>query len=469
MKKYSLIGLVWLCAIALGAIAWFLPITHGPINLFHKWSTSLLSYLPSSVDQMMMIDINPETIAFLRNSNQWFDETAFTTVLESLDHIVIAQAPKWADDVYSTLLLAGNDTFSIDQVQALWLLYFDTWYVTKQLTNNLWLYGDKDSVDYFATTTPSLSSLPEIKEVLKEAKQRASSVLFFSKPWAQLGNDPLTLAFANKIHYTALYGTPTTAASKWSFVIQLTWTNFTAPKQSFTPKYTNKLNDRTIVYLEAQNLLSSFWFDDTKFWLGVPLLLSQAFPWADTLLSTPQISSLYAAINKQLGIIIQTTEGMFGIGVHLHMWSPEVYDSLLALQPAWRSLARTFIGSWTIREDSTQDSWTLFAELPAANGMSWAQSMSFPLLTLQKDTTSTTLSLLSDDRSGGSIASDLLFTPDSLITFRYDPKPLLQMAGVNPLIGNIVGQMEILGTGALLGEVQLHASQQQLIATFETK
>jgi len=40
------------------------------IPFFESIPPSLLRYLPSSVDQVMMIDITPETKEFLRNSNQ---------------------------------------------------------------------------------------------------------------------------------------------------------------------------------------------------------------------------------------------------------------------------------------------------------------------------------------------------------------------------------------------------------------
>jgi hypothetical protein len=45
----------------------------------------------------------------------------------------------------------------------------------------------------------------------------------------------------------------------------------------------------------------------------------------------------------------------------------------------------------------------------------------------------------------------------------------MQMAGVNPIIGNLVGQMEMLWTGAILWELHIDSDAQQLIVTFETK
>gem|GEM_PF-6623735 len=116
--------------------------------------------------------------------------------------------------MYSVLLLAGNEKFSIDQVQALGLLYFDTGYESKQIEDNMRLYGDKASVAYYSSIPAPLSNEKEIQTVLKQANEQKASVLFFSKPGEQLGNDPLTLAFAKKLQYTALYGTPSINKSK---------------------------------------------------------------------------------------------------------------------------------------------------------------------------------------------------------------------------------------------------------------
>lgn len=425
----------------------------------------------------MMIDITPETVEFLRNSNQWFDEESFTAVLETLTNIVIAQAPRWAEDVYSALLLAGNEQFSIDQVQALGLLYFDTWYESKQLESNLWLYGDKDSVAYFSTVTTPLTDAPEVQQVVQQAKNKQASVLFFSKPWTQLGTDPLTLAFAQKLQYTALYWTPTINNSKWTMILQFTGTNFANSDQVFTPQHNDKLTNNTVLYLEGKNLLSTFWLTNTQFSLWFPLLLGQTIPWVENLLSATQISELYEAFNKQVWIILNVTENTFGLGLHLRLGTPQAFDSLISLQPAWRTLASSFMGSGNVREANTQNSRTLSIDLPSPWATTWttttgdenAASFSLPLITIEKNATSTTLSLLPSDTDGTQVRNDLIYSADSLMTFRYDANPIMQMAGVNPIIGNLVGQMEMLWTGAILGQINIDIDLQQLILTFETK
>ena len=477
MKKYSLIWIAWLCIIALGALVWIYANPSTNIPFFQSTPPSLLRYLPSSVDQVMMIDITPETKEFLRNSNQWFDEASFTAVLDTLTNIVIAQAPRWADDVYSALLLGGNEQFSIDQVQALGLLYFDTGYESKQIENNLWLYGDKDSVAYFSAITTPLTDMPEVQTVVKQAKNQQASVLFFSKPWSQIGNDPLTLAFAKKLQYTALYGTPSITSSKGTMVLQFSGTNFTNSDQVFTPQYTDKLTDHTVLYLEGKNLLSTFWLTDTQFSLWFPLLLGQSIPWVENLLSADQISALYQALNKQLGIILNVTENTFWLWLHLRLWSPQAYEGLLSLQPAWRTLASTFMWSGNIREENTPDSWTLSIDLPTPWMTTWstisgeeiAPWFSLPLITIAKNATSTTLSLLPSQNDGTQITNDLAYNSDSLMTFRYDANPIMQMAWVNPIIGNLVGQMEMLWTGAILGQLHIDSDAQQLVVSFETK
>lgn len=480
MKKYSLIWIVWLFALILCALGWFY-LNKSETTHFFQWSPSLFRFLPSDVDQVLMIDITPDIKEFLRQSNEGFDEASFTAVLESLTQIVIAQAPKWADDVYSAILLAGNEKFSIDQVQALWLLYFDTWYESKQLSENIWLYGDKESISYFSLASNTLSENKEVKQVLEEKKNKQASVFFFSKPWSQLNNDPLTLAFAKKLQYTALYGSPNKTQSKWTMVLQFSWTNFGRAGESFTPQYANQITNNTVLYLEGKTLLQTFWVTDTQFSLGFPLLLAQTLPWIENLLSSNQVSALYDALNKQVSILLQVTDSMFGVGLHLHMATPLAYESLLALQPARRSLASSFVWSWNMREESNADSRSLSIDHPTPGGdpldsmasgdqvMPAPTTVSTPLITITKNATSTTLSLLPGESDGSQTESDLVYSSDSLVAFRYDANPIMQMAGINPVLGNLVGQMDILWTWAVVGQLNIDSDKQQLILTFETK
>lgn len=477
MKKYSLIWIVWLCVLAIWIVVWIVMYPTAKISFFQKSTPSLLRYLPNNVDQVMMIEITPQTIEFLRQANQWFDQESFTQVLSSLTHLVIAQAPKWANDAYSVLLLAWNDGFSIDQVQALWLLYFDTGYESKHLEDNIWLYGDIESVAYFSDVTKPLTDEQDIKTVMAQAEKQQAAILFFSKPGEQLSNDPLTLAFAKKLQYTALFGTPTLEQSKWTLVMQFSGTNFKQSDEIFTPQHTDQLTDRTVLYLEGKNLLNTFWVSDTQFSLWFPLLLAQAFPWAENLLSLDQVNELYQAFNNQVGLIIDVTENTFWLWLHLRLGTSEAYDSLLSLQPARRALANVFIWSGNLLEKNGTDSWKLYADLSMSWNVEWGgtgdeavlSGLLLPLLSLEKNSTSTTLSLLPADSKWTEIKQDLLYTTDSLMTFRYDPKPFIQGAWINPIIGNLVGQVEMLWTWALIGQIHIDENTQQLIITFETR
>lgn len=473
MKKYSLIGIIGLLIIGIGAGIWYILQSPQWLWLFQSTPSSLFSHLPTTVDQAMNIDITPETKSFLLQTNQWFDPQTFSSVLDSITAITIAQAPKWTDDVYSVIILQGNEQFSIDQVQALWLLYFDTWYESKQIQPSIWLYGDHDSVAYFSTATTSLTTEKDVQYVLREAKQQQASVIFFSKPSTQIGADPLTMAFAQKLQYTALYWSPSTSQSKGTFVLQFSGTNFTTSDEIFTPHHQDRISDQTLLYVEWKQLLSTFGVTQTQFELWFPLLLTQALPGVDNLLSSQQITDLYSAFNKHVWIILDVTENTFWLGLHLRMDSPKTYDSLVSLQPIWRSLASAFIWSGNVYEQNDTNSWSLNIDLNAGswNVTTWSQDnwISLPLLTIAKDTKNTTLSILPSLLPQQAISDDLMYDAWSFLTVRYDPNPLIKMAGVNPVIGNFITQMEMLWTGAILWHVRIDAEQQQLVATFATK
>ncbi len=81
--------------------------------------------------------------------------------------------------------------------------------LSRNSTMRVRLYGDALSVDNFANVMTPLTTKPEIKDILATAQKQQASVLFYSTPWSQLWSDPLALAFAQKLQYTAfLYGTP---------------------------------------------------------------------------------------------------------------------------------------------------------------------------------------------------------------------------------------------------------------------
>ena len=73
-----------------------------------------------------------------------------------------------------------------------------------------------------------------------------------------------------------------------------------------------------------------------------------------------------------------------------------------------------------------------------------APTISVPLITITKNATSTTLNLLPGESDGPQTKSNLVYSSDSLVAFRYDANPIMQMAGINPVLGNLVGQIKIL-------------------------
>lgn len=434
----------------------------------------MISILPASVDQLMHVRITPETKAFLLQSNKELDPTAFDQVIDTIEEIIIAQAPNGQADAYSIIVLKGKENFSIEQIKTIGLLYAETWYVSQELTPWTRLYGDPASVNYYSLPGNwSLTDKPELKTILTTAAKQQASVLFYSTPGTQLGNDPLALAFANKLQYTALYGTPGIDSSKWSFVLQFTGTNFTRSDTVFTPKHDNQITDRTVLYLEWKELLSTFGVSASQFSTMVPLLLSN-MPWANTLLPNDQISHLYAGLNSNIGILLDVTETVLGVWLRLRFNDPAIYDSLASVQPLLRWLINPLAGSWIINEKREENSWTLSVDLdPTLWVWSWEQSswtsISFPLLSLDKDTATTTLSILPNPTPVDNANKKLMYTADSLLTLRYDPAVLIDNAKLNPFLNNFVNQLTLLGTWALIANITIDDTTQQLIATFESK
>ncbi len=84
-KKYSLMGLLWLLIVGLWIWWWWNKSNYWTYTwtMFTKQSTSLLSYLPDSVDQVMHVKITPETEQFLVQTNEWIDPTEFPQRIEN--------------------------------------------------------------------------------------------------------------------------------------------------------------------------------------------------------------------------------------------------------------------------------------------------------------------------------------------------------------------------------------------------
>jgi hypothetical protein len=65
----------------------------------------------------MHVRITPETKAFLLQSNKELDPVAFNQVIDTIEEIIIAQAPNGDNDAYSIIVLKGKENFSIEQIK----------------------------------------------------------------------------------------------------------------------------------------------------------------------------------------------------------------------------------------------------------------------------------------------------------------------------------------------------------------
>lgn len=474
MKKYSLIGLLWLLIIGFWIRWWWNKSNYWSYtgNIFTKQPASLLSYLPESVDQVMYVKITPETEQFLVQTNEWIDPVEFLKVIQTIDEVAIAQAPQWTDNVYSAIIIKWKENFSIDSVTKIWLVYLDTWYVSQEIAPWIWLYGDALSVDNFTNLTIPLTTKPEIKSILSTAQKEQAPVLFYSTPWTQLWNDPLAMAFAQKLQYTALYGTPSLEASKWTFVLQFTGTNFTRSDTVFDPMHADEMSDNTVLYIEWKELLSAFWVNESQFSLAFPMLLWQTTNGAGNLLSAEQIKTLYTALNKNIGILMNTTDSALWFWLSLHFNDEKIFDSLVNLQPLLRWLIAPLSWSGQINEQRDEANWTLTVDLDPVL-LSWSEnsswSFSLPLLALNKENWNTSLAILPSLTPAAKKQQQTLITSDTLLSFRYNPNALTENAGNNPFLANLINQVSLFWTWVMMWNVVLDTKKQQLITTFETK
>lgn len=440
--------------------------------MFTKQTTSLLSYLPQSVDQIMYVKITPETEQFLAQTNEGIDPVEFTNVIQTIEEVVIAQAPQWTDNVYSAIIIKWKENFTIDSVTKIWLIYLDTWYVSQEIAPWVRLYGDALSVDNFANLTTPLTTKPEIKDILATAQKQQASVLFYSTPWSQLWNDPLAMAFAQKLQYTALYGTPSLQASKWTFVLQFTGTNFNRSDTVFDALHADEMSNNTVLYVEWKELLSAFGVSESQFSLAFPLLLWQTTNGAWNILSAEQIKVMYEALNKNLGILLNTTDSALWFWLSLHFNDEKIYDSLVSLQPLLRGLIAPLAWSWQVNEQRNEANWTLSVDLDPVL-LSWATnnswSFSLPLLSLNKANGNTSLSILPSLAPTQPNKWETMITPDTLLSFRYNPSALADNAGNNPFLANFVNQVSLFWTWVMLWNVVVDSKKQQLVTTFETK
>lgn len=311
----------------------------------------------------MRLTITPQTKTFLLQSNPDIDQTVFASTLDSLTNIIIAQAsvfpendqlntinpldPNALGETYAAIFLQGNESFSIDQIKALGILYFDTGYDTIDLGNNTWLYGDQASLAYFRETPTKLIDDDSFTALMRKPEINQATVFFYSRPTANNALDPLSATFAQKLAYSYMYGTPDGMNSQGTFVLQFTGTSFGGVNKPFRPEFSSLISDTTLMYIETQHLLETFGLSETQFSLGLPLLLGQLIPGVNTLLSSTEITNLYTAINNSLGILINVSPSAFGMGIHLLLKNPEAFTSLRSLSPLRRTLLAGISGMGT--------------------------------------------------------------------------------------------------------------------------
>lgn len=480
MKKYSLIGGIGLLIVVLWAMVFFFTKKDMPFTLpfLNTTTNSLLDYLPDTTDQVMFLEVNSWSKSFIMQSNEQIDPTTLSSTLDTLEHIAVAQATNEQGENFAAVFLQWNESFSIDQVQAIGLLYLDTWFESKEIAPQLWIYADTSSMTYFTTLQTPLSKRKEIQQILRERKAKDASILFYSRPTIANDGWMLTNAFANKLQYSVLYGNPSRWNSKWSFVLQFSGTSFQLPEQIFSPHYDTLIHASTLLYLESKHLLSSFGFDANQFALAFPLLLKQVIPSIDSLLSTKQVASLYNALDNNLGVFLDIDNNPFGMGIHLVFNTADSYDILTTLAPARRALATWFLwSSQQLSEQKTENLRSLQMQLPnILSGMdssttSWMDTWpSLSLITLSKSEKHTILSLLAPKTIEDSNTRALQFWSDSLLSFRIDQGAIQQeWLALNPYLANLVAQSALLGSWVILGDIRIDEKNQQLVLNFETK
>lgn len=475
MKKYIVTGLVGLVVVTTGAYVmynqWNLYLDFVPGGgVLTEWSDDIRSYLPAEADQVLYFDVSPEFLAWIDTLSQQTGDTApLSQSLQEVDELIAAQYMT-GDQAYSRLLVKGTNEFDISMLIDSAIVPVSEEFTSKQLADQLWIYGPASSLDYHqGWDGDDITMIPEVEGYLDTFGDEWANLGFFSRPVIYSPEaGPMVQQFADKLEWTFAMSYVSIEEKWWRMILEFEEGVVPSPMADFTPILSTYASSDSLLYLEVNNLLWLAGVDEQQFLSLVPLLIGQQYPAVSAMLSSEDYARLYELLTDNIGIVLTPSSSSLGVSLHILFADQAGFDLLGKLGPVWKQLAGSTVWAENLEEQVEEDRIAYQVEALPMFGGEGGES----LLQIVREDAVTRLSLLGDLPSVANPIS-LSYDDQTVVTFLFDSTNVQQVMQNNPLMQmaesmeTLVDDQQGIQAGTMIGDVQLHPEDDQIVVSFE--
>lgn len=337
------------------------------------------------------------------------------------------------------LFVEADSELSISELQQAGMIAVDETYASQKIWTNTWAYGNTLALTYLdAYSGISLSALTWAQEWAKGMQSSVYNVWFISRGQGG-GANPLVAQFGKKLEYTMALSHLDIEQSKGEIIMQFSPGTIHPVAKEFTPQLASLVKGESLVYIEFQDLLGALGLPDEQVVSLLPLILTQSNPALANLLSQEDYADVVAVLHDNIAITLEVTSGgWIGLWAVLLLRHPKADALAKILKPALRGVVETFLGTWVVSEQVTEQWFTLHIAIP------WLVAMlgNGPLVEFAKlpwDAGSALGVLLDTTTILWDWINDLVYTPKSIASFSIDTKAMerLQKSAPDASIGGL--------------------------------
>lgn len=349
---------IWLIIIILVA-AWILYVVWGRNDFALElptrsdwWVSKVFAeHIPDAYDQLVYLRFDNDLKEIARETNNFIDDQTFWVMIETLQSVVVFQWMNWQMPV-SLIFFQWTSEFSIDQVETFGLLATWSEYEYIELDENMWVYWDITSLNWFEEYAWGVIDNTPGWEAFTSELSRDHNAWFLSSSLSQDAADlwwwAIVSQFSSLLEYTYVVSSMRKEKPQWKVVLQLADQTLTGPVTTLQPEILSSLWGNPLMYLEADNLLWLLSLERSELETMLPMVLWQRWTQQGVVFSNADTNRLLDALEGNIAIVaLPSPMSPLQLSLHVIFDDPEMFTLLEKLTPLVESTAWPLLfGSW---------------------------------------------------------------------------------------------------------------------------
>lgn len=463
MKKYAIIGSIWLIAIA----AWFGVWWTQQQRIFNG---SVLFEVPAVYDQLLYAFPDKDMLEGLEKVWHLAALSGTEELLNSTRQLAVWQYVTNAQEPLVLLFLDVLPDFSFDRAQQMGILATGDGVRYERIENNRYVYGDEASLAYYHTQQSGSVLDTEIgKEFIQTFTEKNAHIGFLSQPASllEMQKNVRVQQFAQKLEWTFARSRLSAKEQQWEITLRFKESMVKAPLAPFVPKLADDVGENVGVYIEMHDLLWLFGVSETQVTSLLPLLVQQAGGVYANLLWPDDRATLASVARWNIWITFAPVEGVPWAALRIQFSDKAMYTTLQKLAPFVSGLLEGYAGAGAVRTEKWQNiqRWSI-----VLGGTGW---MNVPVLTMSQ-----TWSLTQIDIVWTFVPSieqkpvRLQYTTTSFVSFMLRSDVVQQLLTSISPAWVLSGEPQAipLGSGSTVyGEVHTDAGGKEIVLSFSSQ